>query len=71
MVIRHESLTMLASHKKMLLFFSLSIDTCFCADSLIMGGAVSAGQNNDELVDNLCHEDYIQTPEVEMVHPLV
>ena len=32
-----------------------------------MGGAVSAGRNNDELVDNLCHENYIQTPEVERV----
>ncbi len=32
-----------------------------------MGGAVSAGQNNDELVDNLCYENYIHTPEVERV----
>jgi len=32
-----------------------------------MGGAVSSGQNNNELVDNLCYENYIQTPEVEMV----
>lgn len=32
-----------------------------------MGGAVSAGQNNNELVDNLCYENYIQTPEVELV----
>ena len=32
-----------------------------------MGGAVSSGRNNSELVDNLCYENYIQTPEVEMV----
>ena len=32
-----------------------------------MGGAVSAGENNDELVDNLCYESYIITPEVEEV----
>ena len=45
----------------------------FCIDSSRsgeagnMGGAVSAGQNNSELVDNLCYENYIQTPQVEMV----
>ena len=32
-----------------------------------MGGAVSAGQNNEELVDNLCHEGYIHEPHVEKV----
>ena len=32
-----------------------------------MGGAVSAGQNNEELVDNLCHEGYIHEPRVEKV----
>lgn len=32
-----------------------------------MGGAVSSGKNNDELIDNLCHENYIQTPQVEKV----
>ena len=32
-----------------------------------MGGAVSAGQDNNELIDNLCNENYIQTPEVEAV----
>lgn len=35
-----------------------------------MGGAVSAGQNNEELVDNLCHDGYIHSPRVEKVpHP--
>ena len=28
---------------------------------------MSAGHNNGELVDNLCYEDYIRTPEVERV----
>ena len=32
-----------------------------------MGGAVSSGENNDELVDNLCYESYIVTPKVEEV----
>lgn len=32
-----------------------------------MGGAVSAGHNNDELVDHLCEDDYISTPAVERV----
>ena len=32
-----------------------------------MGGAVSAGQNNEELVDNLCREGYIHEPRVEKV----
>ena len=32
-----------------------------------MGGAVSSGENNDELVDNLCYESYIVTPKVEGV----
>lgn len=32
-----------------------------------MGGAVSAGRDNDDLVDNLCEESYIVTPEVEAV----
>lgn len=32
-----------------------------------MGGAVSSGNSNEELVDNLCHEDYITRPEVEKV----
>ena len=36
-----------------------------------MGGAVSAGQNNAELVDNLCMENYISTPEVEKVYVCV
>ena len=35
--------------------------------ALTMGGAVSAGRNNHELVTNLCKEDYIRTPEVERV----
>ena len=33
-----------------------------------MGGAVSAGQSNEELVDNLCHEGYIHEPRVEKVN---
>ena len=32
-----------------------------------MGGVVSAGHNNDELVDNLCKESYIVSPDVERV----
>lgn len=34
---------------------------------LKMGGAVSAGENNDHLVDNLIQANYIKTPEVERV----
>ena len=30
-----------------------------------MGGVVSAGENNEELVDNLCEAEYITIPEVE------
>ena len=36
-----------------------------------MGGAVSSGQNNEELVNNLCIEDYIQTPAVERVFRMI
>jgi len=36
-----------------------------------MGGAVSAGQDNDELVDNLKEANYIKSPEVEQVFRLV
>ena len=32
-----------------------------------MGGVVSPGRNNEELVDNLCKGGYINTPEVERV----
>ncbi|XP_074640861.1 uncharacterized protein LOC141898708 [Tubulanus polymorphus] len=32
-----------------------------------MGGAVSQGENNDELIDNLAEADYIKTPNVEKV----
>lgn len=32
-----------------------------------MGGAVSRGENNDELIDNLVEADYIKTPLVEKV----
>ena len=32
-----------------------------------MGGAVSSGENNDALVDNLVEADYIKNPEVERV----
>jgi len=34
---------------------------------LAMGGAVSTGEDNDELVDNLVDADYIKTPLVERV----
>lgn len=36
-----------------------------------MGGAVSSGQNNEELVDNLCQEDYLRTPAVERVFRMI
>lgn len=36
-----------------------------------MGGVVSSGENNEELVDNLCKEGYILTPEVEKVFRIV
>jgi len=36
-----------------------------------MGGAVSAGENNEELVDNLCYESYIVTPAVESVFRMI
>ena len=36
-----------------------------------MGGAVSAGRDNDDLVDNLCEEKYIVTPEVERVFRMI
>lgn len=43
---------------------------CLRSCHIIMGGAVSAGQNNEELVDNLCNEGYIHEPRVEKVpHP--
>ncbi|CAL1285755.1 unnamed protein product [Larinioides sclopetarius] len=32
-----------------------------------MGGAVSAGENNDELIDNLVEAEYIKTPAVERI----
>ena len=32
-----------------------------------MGGVVSPGRNNEELVDNLCKGGRISTPEVERV----
>ena len=32
-----------------------------------MGGAVSSGENNDALVDNLIRADYMKCPEVERV----
>lgn len=32
-----------------------------------MGGAVSSGDNNDQLVDNLIHASYIKSPSVERV----
>ena len=39
--------------------------------ALAMGGAVSAGRDNDDLVDNLCEEKYIVTPEVERVFRMI
>lgn len=32
-----------------------------------MGGVVSSGENNDQLVDNLIQADYIKSPQVERV----
>ena len=32
-----------------------------------MGGAVSSGENNDALVDNLIRANYIKSPDVERV----
>ncbi len=32
-----------------------------------MGGAVSAGEDNEELVDNLVEADYLKSPSVEIV----
>jgi hypothetical protein len=32
-----------------------------------MGGAVSAGEDNDNLIDNLLEADHIKSPEVERV----
>ncbi len=32
-----------------------------------MGGAVSAGEDNDELIDNLVEADYIKSPHIERV----
>jgi protein-L-isoaspartate O-methyltransferase len=32
-----------------------------------MGGSVSSGENNEELVDNLVHANYITNPEIEKV----
>lgn len=32
-----------------------------------MGGAVSAGRNNNELIDNLMEADYIKSPHIERV----
>ena len=43
------------------------IDCSFVTPLCIMGGAVSAGQDNDELVDNLKAANYIKSPEVEHV----
>ena len=37
------------------------------ADTVVMGGAVSAGSSNEELVDNLCYEGYINEPSIEKV----
>lgn len=36
-----------------------------------MGGAVSSGQDNDELIDNLKEAEYIKTDEVERVFRIV
>lgn len=36
-----------------------------------MGGVVSSGETNDELIDNLCKERYIVTPEIEKVFRMI
>ena len=36
-----------------------------------MGGVVSAGRDNDELVDNLCKERCIESPKVEKVFRMI
>lgn len=36
-----------------------------------MGGVVSSGETNDQLVTNLCKERYIVTPEVERVFRMI
>lgn len=38
---------------------------------LMMGGAVSSGASNNELVDNLCSEGYITRSDVEKVFRVV
>ena len=40
-------------------------------EKFYMGGAVSAGQDNDELVDNLCYDDYITSLNVETAFRMV
>lgn len=47
--------------------FSSSQSESNCCSLLDMGGAVSAGQDNTELVDNLVEAEYIKTPIVEKV----
>lgn len=36
-----------------------------------MGGVVSSGETNNELIDNLCKERYIVTPEIEKVFRMI
>jgi protein-L-isoaspartate O-methyltransferase len=44
---------------------------CYGLLSVGMGGAVSSGESNCELVDNLCNEGYITRPEVERAFRVV
>ena len=50
-----------------MIFYSMQQDQ----KTLIMGGAVSAGHDNDELITNLCEANYIRSKEVEKVFRLV
>ena len=43
----------------------------FSKEHQTMGGAVSAGQNNEELVTNLCEANYIKTKKTENVFRIV
>ena len=36
-----------------------------------MGGSMSSGKNNDELIDNMIKEIYIKTPEIERIFRIV
>eukprot|EP00794_Sanderia_malayensis_P004698 gene4698-5313_t len=66
------------SHAFVLVFRSISIETLskagyqvFSNTANAMGGAVSAGQDNDELVTNLCQASYIKSAQIEKVFRIV